>query len=159
MWVGRRRLWIAGLLLVVIAVVAFSYLGAWDRSYTIQFIIPNDYIGAFVVQEDVEQGVSPDVGQDIYSYTVPESGVLRARSLDLFEQYHFVIARYADGKPIPTLTNGGRGPGIKNTEEAALRSVISTSERKIFYSVGTLKDHREIRHRLLTPVAVRGHGG
>ncbi|NDE18092.1 hypothetical protein EBZ80_24550 [bacterium] len=151
-WAPRlfgKRIWI--LATIIIGLVALAmYKRNINRDYTIEFIIPNDHRGVIVVEQG-DHGSEPAVRNgDVYIYTIPDSGTLLVKNFDLFQGYHFMLARYADGRAIPTLTPGGHGPTTRNPEKISLHTVGSIASRanesaRIILCVGTAEDHRRLR--------------
>lgn len=63
------------------------------------FVLPNNFRGVFFVTQDDASGAVPVVKDgDIFTYTVPENGLLVVWSLAPFLQLHSTEARYADGQ-------------------------------------------------------------
>ncbi len=145
--------WRYSLTVVIIATALAA--GAWwvmssNQKYTIEFIVPNEYRGVIILDEDPHQGVEPAIKDgNTYVYRVPETGRLAVKSFDLFEQYHFTIAEYADGQAISTDTSGGRGRNPTSPEDITLDTLGSMLEGKeslkIIICIGNLEDYRRYR--------------
>ena len=147
----RKWAWLLAMIVIAVALaaVAFFVMNS-NRDYTIEFIIPNDYHGVIIAEQDKDHGAEPAIKDgNIYVYTVPETGTLLVKSFDLFERYHFTVAQYADGRAIPTSTSGGKGPMANKLDEVALRDVGSQvkgkEKPKHFMCVGNLDDYRTCR--------------
>jgi len=149
-WTKRPALILAAIAIGIL--VAAVYSMNRSRDYTIELVIPNNYRGVIVIEQDTDLGTEPVVRDgSTYVYAVPDSGTLLVKSFDLFEEYHFTIARYADGRTIPTQTPGGKGPVIKDPEATALYGLggqIKGREKpKALMCVGNRDDYRAYRKR------------
>lgn len=146
---AKRRIWILAPFIIGF-VAAAMYAINLDRDHTIEFIIPNDYRGAIIVEQD-DYGAEPAVRNgNVYTYAIPDSGTLLVKKFDLFQGYHFELARYVDGRAIPTLTPGGQGPVARTPEETAMHTVGTIGSRanespRIILCIGTAEDHRRLR--------------
>lgn len=146
---ANKRIWILAPIIIALVAAAMCEINL-ERDYTIEFIIPSDYRGAIIVEQD-DCGAEPAVRNgNVYTYAIPDSGTLLVKKFDLFQGYHFELARYADGRAIPTLTPGGQGPTVKNPTEPALHTVGSIGSRanespRIILCIGTAEEHRQLR--------------
>jgi hypothetical protein len=146
------------ILLAAIAVAAALLLIGWwvtrrPPEYWIEYVIPNDYRGVITFEEDSERGAEPaNKDRNTYVYTVNETGTLVVRSFALFEHYHHEIARYADGRAIPTGTSGAKGPkpNVDDPAEIELYDLgwRAGGGRSVqLICVGTLDDYRKYRRQ------------
>jgi hypothetical protein len=92
------------IVVIVIGMCAMAlYAITKERDYTVVIIVPNEFLGVITLQEDKDRGIEPAMqGSDTYVYTIPESGTLLVKNFEPFEQWHRTIARYANGREIPT---------------------------------------------------------
>ena len=113
------------------------------KDYTIQFIVPSNYRGVVFIDLDIVNGIDPAVrSHSTYTYDIPETGRLKVKTLSLFQEYHKMTARYADGRPLPTMESGGQGPAVTDESvDVALRGMgtitRSDDDQSYLLSVGT----------------------
>jgi hypothetical protein len=87
-------------LLLIISVPFLEFVIGWGLP--IRMIIPDGYTGKIEIIEDADQGQSIPVVDFAHQVVIPQSGVLRVKSIKPWELTHTEKAFYASGKPVPT---------------------------------------------------------
>jgi hypothetical protein len=139
------------ILVIVLGICAMAlYAITKERDYTVKIIVPNEFLGVITLEEDKERGIEPAKhGSDTYVYTIPESGTLLVKNFEPFEQWHHTIARYANGRKIPTWNSGRSRRYVTGPDTIALREVGAQvkgqDNPQLIMFVGNLHDFQRVQ--------------
>jgi hypothetical protein len=106
----------------------------------VHYILPDGYEGVFTIIEDAAAGVDVVAANQEYRYQVPESGVLRVRTIDSIRSAHLASASYRNGTRLPS-GDAGDAPDDR-TDGSQLYSLELVNEKAVKYLIGT-KEQRE----------------
>lgn len=111
--------------LILIAMTAGLSVSLSSCNYgrNIHFILPDAYTGRFEVVLDEVNGLDVKFENDRYTYQIPQSGVLKVKSFEPFQQWHEETAAYKSGQEIPRDSDD---PNV-----VALRSLGGSGTRNI----------------------------
>ncbi|HTU92238.1 MAG TPA: hypothetical protein VMF69_19300 [Gemmataceae bacterium] len=93
---------IAAILMLIAVLVPFGTIAYYNRTgYPIVIVVPSGFRGPIWIVEDSQaEEIIPKVDGE-YRVKVPQSGVLRVKSTDMFAVWHSETSRYSDGKILP----------------------------------------------------------
>ena len=91
------------------ATLLFS--GCYNSSPPVHFICPNGFRGPIELILDPAEGTQPVLREGVYSFVIPDDGVLRLTSFAPFQSgWHTQTAAFADGTSIPQEYETWSGP-------------------------------------------------
>ena len=83
----------------------------------IQVVVPDKFKGKFCIIEDPREGIeTPLVTGGKRVYRIPQKGVFKVKSLDVFCEWHEESYRFEDGKPLKNGNMSGNDSDVKEIE-------------------------------------------
>ena len=142
------------LLAVIVGVVAFTtsiVLAPYWSFYSaseVQFVLPPNFRGAFVISPASASGVPPLKVNGAYQVFVPPSGAVHGAADEIISRWHRQTAVMTDGQLIPS----GTALSEDDVRTVALWDLYTDGDGATWYYVGT---RTEMKHALtvfrLTP--------
>ena len=96
--------------LLILSVVSASSQTQTEPKYSIHFILPDGYVGAFRLVLDHPAGLAMKLQDGRYILRIPRNGTLRIKSFKPFAELHDASAAYKNGKKIPYDPSGSLMP-------------------------------------------------
>jgi hypothetical protein len=143
-----------GVLFFAIAAAVAVSQSSCTYGRNIHFVLPDGYAGRFEVVLDEVNGIDVKFEDGRYTYEIPESGILKVKSFEPFNDWHRKTAAYRNGTVIPDEDQ-------VNSEIPALRSLSGSGSRSVGgknvgpvilgYAIGTEDEARKAMTTTLTP--------
>ena len=83
------------------SILVLTTLTAAACSRRVHYVLPDDYVGIIKIVLDENNGLDVKQHNGTYTLEVPEDGVLRLKSFELFDPYHETIVTEKNGTEIP----------------------------------------------------------
>jgi len=83
------------------SILVLTTLTAAACSRRVHYVLPDDYVGIIKIVLDEKNGLELKQQNRTYTLEVPEDGVLRLKSFELFDPYHETIFTKKNGTEIP----------------------------------------------------------
>lgn len=135
----------------VLLIVLAAGVSVWQSSCTsgrnIHFVLPDGYTGRFEVVLDEGNGIDVKVENDRYTYEIPESGVLKVKSFEPFNEWHKKTAAYRSGKVIPDENEvDSNTPALRSLSGSGSRSIGGKNVGPVIlgYAIGTEEQAKKI---------------
>jgi hypothetical protein len=100
---------ISALLMLTIGGKSSTYAQT-EPKYSIHFVLPSGYVGAFRLVLDKQAGVDMKLENGRYTLEIPKDGTLKVRSFKPFAELHEKTAAYKSGEEIPHDPSGSLMP-------------------------------------------------
>jgi hypothetical protein len=89
-------------------------LGCHTRTTRIDYVLPNEYRGAFIIYTNSAGGITlpraVNNGLEVVTCSIPRTGVLYVCDDYPFYRWHRVQARFENGEPLPVASKGDQLP-------------------------------------------------
>jgi hypothetical protein len=95
---------------LVLSIVSASSYSQTEPKYSIHFLLPDGYVGAFKLVLDKETGSEMTLENGRYILDIPRSGILKIKSFRPFAGLHEMSAFYKNGTRIPYDPSGSLMP-------------------------------------------------
>ncbi len=131
---------LSGALAIVFALVIASSCGG--RVETLKFTLPPGFSGLIIVVADPVNGSELEDGGGLAQLKVPDDGIVRVKSLEVFGSWHSEQFLTADGVQLES-NNPTRQKGVVEVHSLGRSGTIegdATSQDVVVYFVGTFEE-------------------
>lgn len=123
------------------SILVLTTLTAAACSRRVHYVLPDDYVGIIKIVLDENNGLDVKQQNGTYTLEVPEDGVLRLKSFELFDPYHETIVTEKNGREIPGL----HAPDDVIAYREGILRKISGGKTMVITIIGTKKQTEQIR--------------
>lgn len=129
--------------LAFLPLMVFVLLGGCLESnkYTVHFVLPDGYRGAFKIIEDADNRANPvTISDDVVTVSVPFDGIVKVTDVGFLTKWHSQKATYSNGRSLPS------GMAVSpESDVVAFHSLWTDSEGTSYYFVGTPQELEEVQ--------------
>jgi hypothetical protein len=120
----------------------------FDHGPALHFILPNDFHGEIRVDEGVADASDPPLEQGHYTIRIPNTGLVRVESTELFSRWHHERAFSESGRELPVLSGHAEQPDVVALRALGNFNDASNNLRNTdVYVFGTWHDAEDLLNR------------